>query len=181
MHDISCDVCMDLMPLVQDGIASADSRALVEAHIAHCAHCLKQQGQGPQAQLQMDESAVLRKIKMRLTLLLSALVFAGALLGMAVLGGMDMFYNALIMPAIGALGYVLLRRRAYLAPVAIFVFAGIWVAVREIADGFLTYSGGGTLVAMAVWWAGILAAFAAVGVLIARLLHFAFGKEEEKR
>ena len=33
MNEINCNVCMDLIPLVQDGIASEDSRKAVE-------HCL---------------------------------------------------------------------------------------------------------------------------------------------
>ena len=36
---ISCDICMDLIPLVRDGIASEDSRAAVEEHIKDCAVC----------------------------------------------------------------------------------------------------------------------------------------------
>ena len=33
---ISCAVCRDLMPLVQDGVASPESEALVQAHMAVC-------------------------------------------------------------------------------------------------------------------------------------------------
>ena len=39
MTDITCDVCMDLLPLVQDGIASEDSKRLVEEHIKNCSAC----------------------------------------------------------------------------------------------------------------------------------------------
>ena len=39
MNEISCDVCMDLIPLVQDGIASEDSREAVEKHIKNCESC----------------------------------------------------------------------------------------------------------------------------------------------
>lgn len=39
MKEISCDVCLDLMPLVRDGVASEDSRGAVEAHIAGCESC----------------------------------------------------------------------------------------------------------------------------------------------
>lgn len=39
MYEISCEMCMDLMPLVRDGVASGDSRASVEAHIAACEAC----------------------------------------------------------------------------------------------------------------------------------------------
>ena len=33
---IPCAVCRDLMPLVQDGVASPESEALVKAHLAAC-------------------------------------------------------------------------------------------------------------------------------------------------
>ena len=36
---IPCAVCRDLMPLVQDGIASPESEQLVRAHIAVCPAC----------------------------------------------------------------------------------------------------------------------------------------------
>ena len=39
MNKISCDMCMDLMPLVQDGVASADSIAAVKQHIENCPAC----------------------------------------------------------------------------------------------------------------------------------------------
>lgn len=39
MHEISCEICMDLIPLVLDGAASADSRRAVERHIQTCEIC----------------------------------------------------------------------------------------------------------------------------------------------
>ena len=39
MNGIPCDVCLDLMPLVQDGVASAASEALVKQHLEHCPRC----------------------------------------------------------------------------------------------------------------------------------------------
>ena len=41
MNKISCDMCIDLMPLVQDGVASEDSRSYIEEHTAHCPACKK--------------------------------------------------------------------------------------------------------------------------------------------
>ena len=32
MSKISCDTCLDLIPLVKDGVSSQDSRKLVEDH-----------------------------------------------------------------------------------------------------------------------------------------------------
>lgn len=39
MYEISCQMCMDLMPLVHDGVASEDSRKAVEHHIQTCDAC----------------------------------------------------------------------------------------------------------------------------------------------
>ena len=39
MRDLSCDVIRDLLPAVADEIASADTEALVNEHIATCADC----------------------------------------------------------------------------------------------------------------------------------------------
>ena len=39
MRDLSCDVIRDLLPAVADKIASADTEALVQEHIANCANC----------------------------------------------------------------------------------------------------------------------------------------------
>ena len=50
MIEITCDMCMDLMPLVQDGIASEDSRTAVLAHLENCGDCRAMfEGEIPQA------------------------------------------------------------------------------------------------------------------------------------
>ena len=36
---IPCAVCRDLIPLVQDGVASPESEALVKAHLQTCPEC----------------------------------------------------------------------------------------------------------------------------------------------
>ena len=39
MNKISCDICLDLIPLVEDDIASEDSRIAVIEHIKECESC----------------------------------------------------------------------------------------------------------------------------------------------
>lgn len=36
---ISCDIIKDLLPLYYDGVCSADSKAMIEAHLAQCEDC----------------------------------------------------------------------------------------------------------------------------------------------
>ncbi len=177
MNQISCDVCKDLMPLVKDGIASEDSCALVMAHISTCKHCSVDFGGEMVENTAMDDVIVLNKIKKQLMLFILSIIFLGALIGMVLSDGMGMFYNALIMPAIGGFGYMLLRKKSYFVPLGLFLFAFVWVSIREIIKGFLAYATIVDLLIMSSWWAGIFAAFSVVGVLIAGLLYYAFQKE----
>ena len=64
MNKISCDMCMDLMPLVQDGVASADSIAAVEQHIENCPACKALfEGQIP---IPSDSHRLIKKIQKQL-------------------------------------------------------------------------------------------------------------------
>ena len=60
LPELPCDVCRDLIPLVQDGAASDASVRLVAQHIAHCPDCLAfwQAGASPQTP---DDGRVLSK------------------------------------------------------------------------------------------------------------------------
>lgn len=78
MSKISCDMCLDLMPLVRDGAAGADSRAAVEAHITDCESCraMFEQG-GPECD---SEKALLKTIK-SVQRVWKAVLIGAALLG----------------------------------------------------------------------------------------------------
>jgi hypothetical protein len=178
VNQISCNVCMDLMPLVKDGIASEESCTLVMSHIGTCEHCANTFGQKIATNTTMDDVVVLKKIKKQLTLLLLSIILAGALIGMVLSDGMGMFYNALIMPAIGGFGYKLFKKKSYFVPLSLFLFSFVWISIREIMKGFLTYATVVDLFIMSAWWSGIFAAFTAVGILIAGLLYYAFQKEK---
>ena len=87
---LPCGVVQDLMPLVRDGVASPESEAMVRAHLDKCEDCralwetLDTQGNTPA--VQPDDSAVLHKVKARVSLWLLIVVVVGLLLGMAIMG-----------------------------------------------------------------------------------------------
>ena len=85
---VSCAVVQDLMPLVRDGVASADSEALVQAHIESCADCRALWDALPAtsaAPAQPDDTAVLKTVRTHVRLWLLVVVVVGLALGMAVL------------------------------------------------------------------------------------------------
>lgn len=87
---LPCGVIQDLMPLVRDGVAGPESEALVKAHLARCEDCrtlweaLDSQSPAPAAL--PDDSAVLYKVKARVSLWLLLVIVVGLLLGMAIMG-----------------------------------------------------------------------------------------------
>ena len=171
MNEISCGVCMDLIPLVRDGVAGDESRAAVERHVAGCAACRAAYGEDappvPDVDRALDRLA--RRTRMGAAM---AMVF-GMFFGLSLVTGTDMFYNILIMPATGALAYVVFRWRA------LYALPGL-LAVSHIAVNFLAKLNGSAMdLPSLFWWMGVCCLLALAGTLAAGLLHFAFRREED--
>lgn len=175
MNKITCDMCMDLMPLVKDGIASEDSKRAVKEHLETCESCRKRyDGElTDPAPVNMDLELELSKLKRKLQTFSTVLMMFGVFFGLGFTASEEMFYNSLIMPVVGALGYVIFRwRAAYLVPVLLFVMQCL-LNIFGMARG-LEYM---PMVAI-LMWVGIYSIFVVLGVLVAGLLHFAFRKEK---
>ena len=96
------------------------------------------------------------------------LAVACILWGLRLTEGIQPFYNVLLMPLAGALGYASVRWRAlYALPLFLgaagFVMNRLWPVWGDSAS--------------LLWWMGIYCLPALAGVLSAGLLHFAFRKE----
>jgi len=94
------------------------------------------------------------------------------LFGLSLTASEEMFYNSLIMPVIGALGYVIFRWQAvYQIPLLLLVMQSL-INFLGLARG-MEYM---PFVAI-LMWVGIYTIFVEIGILVAGLLHFAFRKE----
>ncbi len=80
----SCNVILDLIPLVKDNVASVESVELVMAHVKDCEECSKEledyTGGGSRPS---NDKKVLYKIKKHLFIISALILSAGALLGMS--------------------------------------------------------------------------------------------------
>ena len=171
MNEITCQVCMDLIPLVQDGVASEDSVAAVQQHIAHCESCRALYGGTvPPA---ADSTAIFRKLQHKVQLLCTLLMMFAIFFGLGLTAGSGVFYNCLIMPVIGALGYLIFQWRAfYNVPVLLLI-------IHAVTNGMNLFRGVEHLDPLSLlWWTVIYCIFAAIGILIAGLLHFALRTEK---
>ncbi len=171
MTEISCDMCMDLMPLVRDGIASPDSEEAVRNHLAHCEDCRTlYSGEAPAPS---DFKKVYHRIHRKIQIISAMILMFGLFFGLSLSGSGDIFYNVLLMPAIGAMGYYLFRWKAlYSIPTLLFVthflLNSLGMAWQSEHLGFDSL----------VLWSALYAVFAVIGIVIAGLLHFAFRKED---
>jgi len=174
VNKITCDMCKDLMPLVTDGIASEDSRRAVEEHVMECEACKAlYDGSKQEPSANPNLELELAKLKKRLQTFSAMLLMFGVFFGLSLTASEDMFYNSLIMPVLGALGYVLFRWKAlYQVPLLLLV-------TLLFINGFGMVRGMEVMAVMGVvMWVGLYAIFVGIGVLVAGLLHFAFRREK---
>lgn len=172
MNKISCDMCIDLMPLVQDGVASEDSRNAVLRHLQECPACKALfEGEVP---VPSRHTELLHNIQRRAQIFSAMIMMFGIFYGLMLTAGNGLFMNVIIMPVIGGIGYFLFRWRAlYIVPALLFV-----THVFTNALGL----GGEVLEPMGLFmWTAIYCGVALVGFVIAALLHFVFRKEDGRK
>ena len=170
MNEISCDLCMDLIPLVKDGVSSEDSKAAVNRHIASCETCAAlYNGDTPPP---VDVKKSFERFQRRLQLSSAMLMMFGIFFGLSLTASSELFYNTLIMPIIGALGYFIFRWKAlYNVPILLLIThcaTNLFGTIRGIEHLDL-YS--------LLMWTFLYSIFAILGTIVAWLLHFAFRKE----
>lgn len=182
MTKITCDICMDLMPLVRDGVASEGSENAVMKHILDCEDCKKiydemyinnksiiEDDDIPKS-INIDKAA--KKVEKKINKYLGMIIMFGIFFGLSLTASEEMFLNSFIMPIIGAFGYYLfLWKAAYTVPCIIvisnFIINGI---------GFLRGVEHLDIMSM-IMWGSVYSLFAIIGTIIAGLLHFGLRKE----
>lgn len=82
--NLSCNVVLDLIPLVKDHVASEDSMKLVTDHLENCESCrLEFENYTLPMQTDINDKKVVAAIKKKLLFITSALLLTGASIGMA--------------------------------------------------------------------------------------------------
>ncbi len=182
MTEISCEVCMDLIPLVQDGAASPDSCRLVEEHAAVCPRCRALLSEAPCVPETVPP--VLDQVRCRLRAQLMTALFLGLFFGidyihlaclegeLQIPGGLFFIF---LLPLVGAASYVAFRWKAlWQTPLMLLTVhaLAIFALLMQLQDGLAVN-----------WFSFLLTAvipilLAEVGVLIVGLFHFGFKKEK---
>ncbi|SCG99364.1 MULTISPECIES: zf-HC2 domain-containing protein [unclassified Romboutsia] len=179
MNKISCDICMDLIPLVKDKVASEDSQNAVIKHIDKCSQCRSLFNETNTKNHNIDDKKIISKIKKQLILVSVILVILGSFIGIAITESENMFYNILIMPTIGALSYFALRKKSYITLVTMFAFTYVYNLIKYIIGGIFDKSQLLSYITAPILWAIIYTGLCAIGILIGFLLYIALKKEKK--
>ncbi len=175
MSKLSCDICIDLIPLVKDEVASDDSKKSVYEHIEHCDVCRSIYGK--EIIFENSDKKIIRGIKKKLTGICLTIIGLCIFFGISISTNQFMFYNILIMPTIGGIAYFSLRKKSLYVCMSVFII----VYLRWLYDSF-GYALAGNFVQAFIppfWWAMIYLVLTVFGVFIVILLHFGFRKEEK--
>lgn len=182
MTKITCDICMDLMPLVCDGVASEDSENAVMKHISDCEDCKKIYDEmyiNNKSIIEDDDipksiniDKVAKKVEKKINKYLGMIIMFGIFFGLSLTASEEMFLNSFIMPIIGAFGYYLFRWKAAYTVTCIIVISNFIIN----GIGFLRGVEHLDIMSM-VMWGSIYSLFAIIGTIIAGLLHFGLRKE----
>lgn len=167
MNEIGCGICMDLAPLVRDGIAGPESTAAVQRHLRTCPAC-RAAYDGGEAPPAGDVSAFLQRFRLQLRLLAALALVLGAFAGLSLTGGSGLFYNIVLMPVLGALGFAVLGLQAVWAVPTLLLGLHLLTNTLSLLRGAEHF----TLPELALWTA-IYSAFALLGVTIAALARYA--------
>ena len=170
MIKITCDICMDLMPLVQDNVASTDSMTSVKQHLETCTKCRAMfEGQIP---IPCDSNQMIKKVQRKMHIFMSMILMFGVFFGLSLTASSELFFNSLIMPILGCIGFYLFRWKAlYIMPALLLIthfLTNTFGFIRnlehlDIASLFI--------------WTSIYSFFSILGTIIVGLIHFALRKE----
>lgn len=187
---IPCAVCRDLAPLVADGVASAESEALVRAHLEVCPACAAEwpelcaegerpdQADVPETVPLPDDIRVLRRLHRKLNRRSALLLTAGAL-GGALLTYSNRFNLIILFFPLVCGVFSWQRDPAWrVLPVLTFLCTAGMALVLDAWQH--SYTNNWAAVRGGLWMGVISAALCLIGALAGRLFAYAFKKEEDE-
>ncbi len=178
-----CSIVKDLLPLFVEDMVSEETAQYISEHLRDCAECRAEydalKSGGPLASIEKKHvdaeqakpfMTIMRRMNRQFNSFAYSLIILFIFLGFSWTGGENLMYNSLIMPIVGIFGYYVFRWKAiYKVPLLLFAVE-LFISVFKLWD--LDFHS-------AIIWTFIYSIFVFIGIAIAFLLHYAFGKEKK--
>lgn len=177
MKAFDCDLYIDLMPLVADGVASETSRAALEEHLRQCESCAALYRELPPTQPASEGEAeqTLKKIRRRMRLTAWTVLVIAALVGglLSMTGAMG--YNLILFPVVGIIACLGLGGAPWRVGAGVAVLSLVWTVLRLVISG----EADGSALAAACGFSLAYGVAFEVGVGVVWLLRFALRQSKE--
>lgn len=159
-----CEIIQDLIPLVNDGVASDASKKLVFKHCENCTECKSMLHANT---LIYNEKTLQKKWQKQLQKLMLGILVIIILFSCSFTETIDQFNNFILLPLVGCLGYYIINKYIYIFYIAIpFIFILLNLLGHEIS--FVS-----TIFYTLIYWVLL-----SCGVIIYLCYAYAFKKEE---
>ena len=179
-----CSIVKDLLPLYVEDMVSKETAQFVLDHLNVCEDCkaeydalmsdspLTNIEKKPDINTEQAKSfkTTIRRMNRQFNSMAYALVILLIFLGISWTGGENLMYNSLIMPVVGVFGYYVFKWKAIYKVPVLLLAVELFIYVFRLWD--IDFHS-------AIIWTFIYAIFVFVGIAIAFLLHYAFGKEKK--
>lgn len=177
----NCDVIKDLIPLVNDDVASEESKKIVSIHCENCDACRKLLTN--KISYQPKDEKIIKALKKSVLTTQLTIVSIGILIGIWFTGSNNTLYNFYIMPFVGVLAYLALRKRSLYMPLFIIVLTELLQLLKAIPylkSGIAqNLQSLGTVLYGALFYAIIYALLSAIGIAISFLLSYTFRRDKK--
>ena len=107
------------------------------------------------------------------------MIILGSFIGVGISESEWMFYNVIIMPIVGGIGYFIFRKKSYIVPISIFILTYVWDFIKDIIERQTSQMSWKEILIVPAVWANIYTGLCVLGILIGFLLYIAFKKESK--
>ncbi len=155
-----CGIVQDLIPLVNDGVASQESQIFVKKHCESCEECRALLENPPH----YDSQNLNKKWRKKLRITWIGFLILMILIATSFSATQYQFQNFILIPLIGGIGYWLLRKKVYVLYILVFISQmGIALFQQESFNGMMMY--------VVIYWF-----FMTIGIIIGGCYCYAFSR-----
>ncbi|WP_028042061.1 zf-HC2 domain-containing protein [Candidatus Stoquefichus massiliensis] len=130
-----CRIVRDLIPLVNDGVASQESQEFVEMHCLTCSDCRALLDELPDYNEKNMNEKWNKKLKMTWLGFIALMI----LIATSFSETQYQFHNFILVPLIGGLGYLILRRKVYILYIFVLISQMIIALLQQGLHSVLLY------------------------------------------
>lgn len=177
-----CDVIQDLIPLVEDGVASETSKKIVQEHIRHCESCASLLHTPIDSTInEKQQRQVLKKIKYNLQFLYFALLLTTSVVCYYFMqNGVMLFFSAIVIPFASGIAYFINTKKWYQYILQFYLFSFV-ICIFYTVYNLIHYPPETnviqTFMISIILFPIPFVCLSLIGIGIAFLLKYAFGKE----